>query len=551
LGSDSVPNERPGIAARSTAFRKSVASFFAPKNLSRRASLTSLASSLDYVAGIAVQFIINPLLVHGLGSALYGAWRVLYSLNGYLWATSGRSAQALTWVMAHNHRSASDEEKRRYVGSAIVVWFIFLPLLALVGGLGAWFAPHFLKMSAQYVGPVRFAAALLTADAILLTLLSIPRSALQGENLGYKRMGASALLIVAGGGLMALAIILHTGIVGVALANAIDTLMTGLLFWQVTRRSLSWWGFARPTRPNVRWFLGLSAWFTGWKFIYELMTAGDVVVLGVFGSVELVTIYSLTKFTTQSLVPLIGVVFEGTSPGLGAIIGSGDKLKAVRLRNEIMSITWVLCTVLGASLLLWNRSFVGIWAGQRFYAGAFPMLLIVLMLMQFVFVGNDARIIDLTLKLRGKVLLGAISAVLSVVLAGLFIKIFTNQIVGMAVGMIAGRMIVTVGYPMLIGRMLDYPLTTQIRGLLRPIAASAVIFALTMWLGKQVTTHSWVALIGLGMVTAMVLVFVASVLGLNEQQRIVLWARLRKLRDGSKGSGRLGPPTDPIESVSQ
>jgi O-antigen/teichoic acid export membrane protein len=324
--------------------------------------------------------------------------------------------------------------------------------------------------------------------------------------------------------------------------------MTGLLFWQVSRRSLPWFGSARPTRQNIRWFLGLSAWFTGWKFIYELMTAGDVIVLGVFGSVQLVTIYTLTKFTTQSLVPLIGVVFEGTSPGLGAIIGSGDTAKAVRLRNEIMSITWVLCTVLGASLLLWNRSFVGLWAGQRFYAGALPMLLIVIMLMQFVFVGNDARIIDLTLKLRGKVILGTISAILSVVLAGILIKVFSNQLVGMAVGMIAGRMIVTIGYPWLIGRMLNHPLTSQIRGLIRPLIASAILFALTMWLGRHITAHSWTSLIGLGSVTAILLILLASVLGLSEEQRRVLWERLRKLRKGSKGDDS-SPPPEPLQEV--
>jgi O-antigen/teichoic acid export membrane protein len=540
-------SERSGIVSRSLVFGRGVSSWFRPKNLSKRASLTSLASSLDYIAGIAVQFIINPLLVHGLGSALYGAWRVLYSLNGYLWATSGRSAQALTWVMAHNHRSASEEEKRRYVGSAIVVWFIFLPLLALVGGIGAWFAPYFLKMPDQYVWPVRLAAAFLTTDAILLTLLSIPRSALQGENLGYKRMGSSAVLILVGGGFMALAVKLHTGIVGVAVANATGTLMTGLLFYQVTRRSLPWFGFARPTRKDIRWFFGLSAWFTGWKFVYELMTAGDVIVLGVFGSVQLVTIYTLTKFTTQSLVPLIGVVFEGTSPGLGAIIGSGENSKAVRLRNEIMSITWLLCTVLGGSLLLWNRSFVGIWAGQRFYAGAFPMLLIVIMLMQFVFVGNDARIIDLTLKLRGKVTLGTISAVLSVVLAGILVKISSNQLIGMAVGMIAGRMIVTIGYPYLIGRMLDYPLTTQIRGLIRPLLASGILFGLTMWLGRHVTANSWVSLVALGIVTAIILTVVAGILGLSGEQRAVLWTRLRKLRRGSKGDN--SSPSEPLQDI--
>jgi hypothetical protein len=234
------------------------ASRFSPNNLSRRASLTSLASSLDHVAGITVQFIINPLLLQGLGSSLFGAWRVLYSLNGYLWATAGRSAQALTWVIAHGQRTLSEDDKRRYVGSAVIVWFIFLPLLLIVGGVGSWFAPLFLETSPDSVWAVRIAAALLTADAIALTLLSIPRSALQGENLGYKRMGLSTLLIVLGGVFMALAIQWNTGIGGVAAANMAGTIVTGLMFWRVARKYVSWFGIARPTRQNVRWFLGLS-----------------------------------------------------------------------------------------------------------------------------------------------------------------------------------------------------------------------------------------------------------------------------------------------------
>jgi O-antigen/teichoic acid export membrane protein len=514
--------------------RARLTNWFSPDNLSRRASLTSLASGLDYAAGITVQFVINPLLLQGLGTSLYGAWRVLYSLNGYLWATGGRSAQALTWVIAHGQRSLGEQEKRRLVGGAVAVWFIFLPLLLVIGGLGSWFAPQLLETPSEHVWSVRAAAALLTTDAIALALLSIPRSTLQGENLGYKRMGLSAIVIGLGGVFMALAIYWNMGIAGVAAANMAGTFVTGLLFWRVARKYVSWFGIARPTSQNVRWLLGLSGWFTGWKFVYELMAAGDVIVLGLAGSVELVTVYTLTKFVTQALVPLISTVFEGTAPGLAGIIGSGDRVRGARLRSEIMAFTWLLSTVLGASLLLWNRSFVDLWVGPRFYAGPVSMLLIVVMVVQFIFVGNDARIIDLTLNLRAKVLLGAVSAVLSVGLGALLVATTDNDITGMCIGMIAGRTVLSVAYPWLLGRALDRRLTTQLRGLPRPVLTTAVLFGSATLLGERVGTDNWIALIVAAATTVLALVPAAGLLGLSSAQRRALTGRIRTVVQGRR-----------------
>jgi O-antigen/teichoic acid export membrane protein len=514
--------------------RDYIRSWSATRDLSRTASKVSFASGLDYVAGITVQFVINPVLVAGLGSYLYGAWRVLYSLNGYLWSAGGRSAQALTWTIAHGQRTLSQEEKRRYVGSAIVVWFIFLPFLLLVGGLVSWFAPIYLHAPPEYVWPVRTAAALLTADAIALTLLSIPRSVLQGENLGYKRMGLSAALILASGGFFLLAMRLDTGIVGVAVANVAGTTVTGLLFWRVTRTNVGWFGYARPTRQEIRWFFGLSAWFAGWKFVYELLTAGDVIVLGVFGGVELVTVYTLTKFVSQALVPLIAVLFEGSSPGLGAIIGSGDHRRGIRLRDELMAFSWIVCTALGVGLLVWNRSFVDLWVGSQFYAGPTVMLLIVVMVTQFVFIGNDARIIDLTLRMRAKVLTGVVSAGASVVFAAVAMRFATNDIMAMCVGIIAGRSILTVAYPWIIGRLLGDPPWRQLRAIPRPLLTSALLFTVATRLGQRLTANTWPELVVWGGATAVAVGVAAAFLGMSRRQRVALLARLRKIARGGR-----------------
>jgi O-antigen/teichoic acid export membrane protein len=537
------PPIRSGIGRYASSAQAYLDGWRTPKSLSRRASMTSFASALDTAAGLIVQFVINPLLVGGLGTFLYGAWRFLYSLNGYLWAVSGRSAQALTWVIAHGQRTMDEDEKRRYVASAVVVWFAFLPLLVLVGGAAAWFAPNALDTPLDRVWDVRLAALLLGADAIALTLLSIPRSVLQGENLGYKRMGLSAALVVFNGLLMAGAIWLDTGLVGVAIANVLGTVTTGVLFWRVAKRYVPWFGVRRPHRPMLRSFVGLSAWFTAWKLVYEAMSAGDVIVLGVFGSAELVTVYTLTKFVAQSVVPIVGTLFEGTSPGLGAIIGAGELRRARELRNELMSFSWLLATVIGASLLMWNRSFVGLWVRPGLFGGSLVTLLIAVMAMQFVFIGNDARIIDLTLKVRGKVIAGACSAVVSFALAAVLILLTGQPIVAMCIGVIVGRSILTVAYPWLIAKLLDHPLAEQLRALPRPLAVTVALFVASMWLGRHLVVHTWAALVMFGGNTAFVIGVVAAFTGLGRGRRRALFARLRKIVRGraARDGGEDGP----------
>lgn len=495
--------------------------------LSRRASLNGIASALDFVARIAVQFLLNPLLVSGLGRYLYGAWRVLWQLSGYLWATSGRSAQALQMVIANHQHSSDLEEKRRYVGSAVIVWFLFLPVLVGLGILGAWFAPGLLNAPPRHTGAIRATAALIAVDAIALALLTIPRSVLQGQNLGYKRMGLSTILVAIGGGLMALAVVLDTGIVGVAVAQVAITTLTGVLFWRVARRHLPWFGISKPSRATVRWFLGLSGWFMGWKYVFELMTAADVIVLGFFGSVELVAVYSLTKFIPDALIPLAAIFMQGSGAGLGGLIGKGQVERAARVRNEIMAITWLLVTVVGATFLLLDASFVSLWIGPRFYAGPVPALLILLLVTQFIFIGNDARIIDLSLDVRAKVQLGAASAGVSVVLAAIFVRRFDDPIVGVCSGLMIGRAMLTVAYPWLVGRLLNHPLIEQLRGVVRPACTTTLLFGGALVLGEHVRADSWISLASLGGATAASLVVVASVVGFSANQRTVLIKRLR------------------------
>ena len=193
-----------------------VASPATGRSLTGRASLNAVASGLDYGVRALVELVVSPLVVAGLGAATYGAWRVLWQWSSYVWGASGRSAQALQYAIANRQWTATDEEKRRLVGAAALVWLLFVPLVLVAGGLGVWLVPHLMEVPADQVTPLRVAAAILVVDALAMTLLTLPRSALVGENLGYTRMGASAGLVAVGGLLLVASVKLGLGLPGLA-----------------------------------------------------------------------------------------------------------------------------------------------------------------------------------------------------------------------------------------------------------------------------------------------------------------------------------------------
>ncbi|MEZ4656457.1 MAG: hypothetical protein R2911_02690 [Caldilineaceae bacterium] len=507
----------------------------ADDNLTQKAYLNALAAALEFGARLAVGFIVTPFLVAGLGDSLYGVWRTLGGLTGYLSAASGRPSQALKWTIANQQNSTDYEEKRRNIGSALVVWLLFLPLLTALGGVLVWFAPIWIKdIPSELYWLVRVTAVLLVAQLIATTLTYLPQSVLEGENLGYKRMGMSAMLTFAGAGLTILALKLNTGLIGVAVANLIIVLATGLFYLFVARSQIHWFGYARPTRTAVRQFFGLSGWFLIWRLVMQLMTTSDLVILGMFASTDLVTTYALTKYAPETLINFVAIVVFGITPGLGGIIGAGDRPRAARVRSEIMLLTWLITTAAGAAILLWNEAFLQLWVGAERYAGATPNLLILLSIAQFVLIRNDANIIDLTLDLSQKVLLGLVSTTISVLMAGALVHFFDAGILGLVVGLMAGRAILSIVYPIMIGRFLGVSFWSQCVGALRPILVSLLLIGLIVgWGHKAVRTlalaQNWFGFLLAAGLTTVAAALIAFYGGLNTAQQRTMWMRVERI----------------------
>jgi O-antigen/teichoic acid export membrane protein len=510
-------------------FRRLATRSFAGETLTQRASLNMLAAVVDYGARVIVGLLLNPLLVSRLGDVVYGVYQVLGRLIGVATPAGGRPSQALKWTIAYDQYSTDYEAKRRQVGSALAVWFLFLPPLAVAGGVLAWFAPVWLDVPASLDWTVRLAGLVLVVDLIVTGLATIPWSVLQGENLGYKRLGLSALVVLGGGALTALVVLLGAGLIGVAAATLVTTVATGALFWWVVRANVPWFGIARPSLRAAAGFTRLSGWFLLWSLVMQLMRASDVVVLGIAGSTTLVTAYVLTRYVPETIFGGVAIMVSAIMPGIGGLVGAGDLERVVRVRNESMAATWLIATALGSTYLIWGEPFLDLWVGESYYAGETATVLIVLMVLQLGLIRNDAGLIDLTLELRAKVLLGFLSAGASIALALLLIAGLDFGISGLVVGFIAGRSILSIGYPWLIGRFLAVSPSDQVRAIVRPALVTTALFAAAVIVERYVGADFWLTLLFFAGLTVPVAFLASFYGGLSREQRRRVSRRLSRV----------------------
>ncbi|HJU53675.1 MAG TPA: hypothetical protein VJ715_03850 [Pyrinomonadaceae bacterium] len=498
------------------------------KGLTQKAYLNAFSVLLDNGVKVLVLSLVTPILVSGLGRSLFGVWQMLSRLVAYMSATDGRPTQALKWVIAHDQAIEDDDAKRRHVGSALGVWLIFLPVITIVGLILVWIAPIVTKVPEGMYWIIRLTFGLLVIEFMVTNLAALPESVLRGMNLGYKRMGLQASLSVVGGVLMVVAVYAGTGLVGLAGAQVILGALTGVLYWAVVKKYVPWFGIAKPRMAEVRSFLKLSVWWFAWTSVSRLMMASDIIVLGVVASASAVTTYTLTSYAALMLLQLTSMLLGAATPGLGGLVGQKQFEKAVGLRAEMMRMTWLMLTATGAAILLMNRSFIGLWVGPEHYAGFWANLLIVLVMVQFTFIRNDSFIIDLTLQLREKVIMGAVAAVLSIGLSAILIPSW--GITGLCLGMMAGRLLLSVSYPLIVNRQLEQPRGLPLKSFVRPGLVMTLIFAASGYLGQLLVINNWVVWFVCGGASFGLALGLALFTGLNADARRPLIKRLMMIR---------------------
>jgi O-antigen/teichoic acid export membrane protein len=504
------------------------------KALTRRASLSALASLLDYAVKAGVTLVITPILVTGLGRSLYGVWEMLGRLIGYMSAADGRPTEALRLVVAQQQGVADHDVNRRSVGAALMVWLILLPLVLTIGAILTWYSPSIVNAPDGAAASVRLTTALLVVSSLLGGLGTVPESVLRGMNLGYKRMGLQAAVSIVWGALAAWAVHTGLGLAGLGGSLIARALITGVFFWILVSKYVSWFRVALPTKPDVKRLLGMSVWLSAGDMIAKLLLASDVLILGAVVSPAAVTSFVLTGYAARTGLGIHIFTAGAAMPGFGGLLGAQQLDRAAQVRRELLTLTWLFVTVVGATVLVWNPSFLALWVndGANLYAGSWVDLLIVLIIAQTAFIRTDAYIIDAALKPRRRVFIAAITAAVTL---GLAIALtYAFGILGLCLGMMAGRGIQSVAYPVIVRNSLGRPAAQPGARLaaLRLACSTALLFAGASWLGRQFIADRWYIWLGGVMLTLAVVSTLSLSLGPNGESRRTLFTRLRGIATG-------------------
>lgn len=500
--------------------------------LTQRASLSAVASLLDYAAKAAVSLVVTPVLVGALGRSLYGVWEMLGRLIGYMTATDGRPTEALRLMIAQRQSARDADGNRRYVGGALVVWLLLLPLVAVVGGVLSWFAPAITNAPIEQQTAVRATCVLLVVSFLLGTLAAVPESVLRGMNLGYKRMGLQAGLNVLGGVLAVAAVHAGLGLTGLGGSLIARAVFTGIIFWLLVRKYVWWFGVTRPRKADVTALFGMSVWLSVGDLITKLLLASDVLILGAVISPAAVTTYALTSYAARTALGIHVFTAGAAVPGLGGVLGERQYDRATQIRRELLVLTWLFVTAVGTTILLWNRSFLALWVGERNYAGPWVDLLIVVTMLQTAFIRTDAYIIDAALKPKLRVLVGALSAAVTLGMGVALTHAF--GIIGLCFGVLAGRAIQSIAFPVLVRSCLGRPAASAEAntGAARLAAITVVLFGVGAIAGARLQAPSWPVWGSAVAVTAVLVFGVALAAGPPAPLRLALVARLRAIAMG-------------------
>jgi len=487
------------------------------ENLKQHAYLNSITAMIDHVGVQLTGFIVNPFIVSGLGSAFYGIWQMLTQMTGYANMADTRATQVLKWSVSKKRNVSSDEELRSEVTTALVITAIIVPIVLIIGSVIVWYAPNLIQAGEQYKNIIRITCSLLILTLVVHKIFDLFESVLRGMNLGFKRMGVRAGIIAFGGLLKVLAITLGYGLIGLAFVQILIALFLGMTFYYIVKKHVPWFGFGKTNKEKIKSYGKLSGWFMGFMATKMMLMNSDKIVLGYLIGPIFVTKYTLTLFTSFAIKGIVSAISTGIIPGIGGIFGKGDFQKVQKARNVLITLNWILVSAFGVSILLFNQSFIGLWVGAEHYAGNLENLLIMIIAIQYIFFQMDSDIINITLKLEIKVLLSFLAASITILLA--FLLINEWGIAGLCISIIIGRLLLSIGYPLVLKKRINDSKFIFSPKSIRPIITTLVILCIASYLGRWILIDNWFYLVSIGAISLPIGGLVVWFLGINQSER--------------------------------
>ena len=463
----------------------------------------------------------NPVLIQYLGSTYFGIWKSIEKFLGFASVADGKAIQALKWTIANQEASDDFDRKKRAVGSALIIWFFFLPMLGSIIALMVFYAPDLIKnLSAADYTLVTTVFLLLGINLIITPLFGIPESVLIGTNNGFISSYNKIFWSIAGAILTYIVLIAGYGLQELAIIVLLVTIMRGmnLLFW--VKKKVIWFGVEKPEKSEVHSFFKFSSLILVWSFIAKFLLGSEVILLSALIGPEVVSKYVFTSYLAFTAISLSAIVTSSITPGLGMLIGNKDFVKSLGVIIKLRNFAFAFSVFSGALILLLNKSFVTLWGGETLFLGWENNLLIVMLMIQLISIRTESFLIDLTLDLKVKVLLGIVSVVLSLIFSYLLYSYVYESVSSILLGILLGRFLLVFIFPIIINEFIKY--NKKWIYSLKQIFFTLILISVSTFIGMDQYAATWTGLILFGLLSIAVCSIYVYLFLLVEENKVFI-----------------------------
>jgi O-antigen/teichoic acid export membrane protein len=497
---------------------------------------TWVSGGLNTAVTMLMGFMATPFLLEHLGAERLGAFNAAQQWTGYL----GYLNLGLAWTInillleAVNRRDMSRTKDLTMTGFRLQLrqtLFLVFPVAAILAYVMPTLVP--VQPSMRYELRVSSFIGLIALAALPFQVFRDLLSCLQ---LGY--LVSIALLAQ---------FVLTTGLavflawMGFGLEGQYVSFVAGLLAFAafVTCFGIRYLpGFSRATKLQLSrrelWKLRWPVAIVGVGTQVSLMT--DLIVVGLILNPAAVMTFSIT----QRLISVVGryaTNLGGQSwPGLSEILATKGRESFQDRLLELVRLMVGFGTIVVAILAAYNRQFVSLWVGHKYYGGD---LLSVVTSIQMVIVGFVllfSFVIDALGHTYTRVTVSSSGAVLNVALS--FFFAYWMGLFGVSLATVVAYLITDVWYlPYVVCRQYGVEGRAIVRSLLGA-AIPAVVWAVSIWLfaHRDARIYSWFNLaLELGLANAVGIVY-GVVFVMTRQDRTVWLVRAQTLRRLASGT---------------
>lgn len=305
-------------------------------NRIQRSSLNMIASAAGYVVPMVINLVTTPLLLLSLGDAAFGLQSLVAVIIGYLTFMDMGLDLPITKLLAED-RARQDIPSENYLLSTTLQVYALIGLVGMLGILllADWFARSVFQVPPDLVDQ----AVLVFRLAGIGFLGSVGMSWGRAVAMGLQRFDLTYSVSVVTstlGTLIGLGVVYAGyGVVGYVLMRTLFTLITGPIYFMLTRHFLHGfrlrWGINRPTLRRVGGYLGYGTFN---RIISSLVTRLDQTLIGIWVSVAAAGIYAIPFLLTNSfgymLAYMLGFIFPMASELHS--LGQMDRLRDIFIR---------------------------------------------------------------------------------------------------------------------------------------------------------------------------------------------------------------------------